>query len=104
MKFPTLALAVLAALAAGCSKKPPSDAEVLKEARRLLHASCKKSGAKLTNITPEQLERFCVCSADKGIAILGADGVRGLATRGEPSEAVHQKMREAGEACAETIR
>ena len=104
MKALPFALALLAALAAGCSKKGPTDAEVIAEARKLLHASCKQSGTRLPNITPAELETFCGCTTEKVLGIMGADGLRGLATRGAPTEAVNQKLREAGEACVATIR
>ena len=79
---------LLAALAAGCGPKPKTDAEVLAQSRRILVSSCKGAGAKLGNVTAEQVDRFCACSAEKAIAILGPDGLRGLATRGQPSEDV----------------
>lgn len=104
MKPLPLALLLMAALAAGCSKKAPTDAEVLAGARKILLSSCKQSGARLPNITAGQLEQFCGCSTEKAITIMGADGLRGLATRGAPTEDVNQKLRQAGEECVETIR
>ncbi len=104
MKSFPLALALFAAFAAGCSKRGPTDAEVLAGARKILLSSCKQSGAKLPNVTAGQLEQFCGCTTEKAIAIMGPDGLRGLATRGAPTEDVNQKLRQAGEECVETIR
>jgi hypothetical protein len=104
MKTIPLALALLAATAAGCSKRGPTDAEVLAGSRKILLSSCKQSGTKLPGITPAQLETFCGCTTEKVIGIMGADGLRGLATRGAPTEDVNQKLRQAGEECVELIR
>lgn len=105
MKSLPLAFALLAALAAaGCSKKGPTDADVLSGSRKILLSSCKQSGAKLPGITPAQLETFCGCTTEKVIGIMGVDGLRGLATRGAPTEDVNEKLRQAGVECVEQIR
>ncbi|MBK7659213.1 MAG: hypothetical protein IPJ28_08700 [Betaproteobacteria bacterium] len=104
MKSLPLALALFATLVAGCSKKGPTDADVLSGSRKILLSSCRQSGAKLPGITPAQLDTFCGCTTEKVIGIMGVDGLRGLATRGAPTEDVNQKLRQAGEECVEQIR
>ena len=96
-----LAFATLAV--AGCGKKGPTDAQVVAEARKQVDAACRRSAVGIKGLSANDIERFCTCATDKVIGIMGVDGLRGLATRGEPSEAVRDQIKAAGKACGEEL-
>ncbi|HRE13779.1 MAG TPA: hypothetical protein PLD37_06235 [Usitatibacteraceae bacterium] len=105
MKAPIIAYLALALVAAGgCGKKGPTDEQVIAEARKYVDIGCRRSAAKIEGLTANEVDRFCACATDKVIGIMGVDGLRGLATRGEPGEAVQEQMRAAGKACGEQLR
>ena len=97
----SLALALLAAT--GCAKKGPTDEQVLAEARKQIDGGCRRNAAKVQGLKASDIDRFCACATDKVIGIVGVDGLRGLATRGNPSEAVQEQVKAAGKACGEEI-
>lgn len=99
MRFQLLTVMLVAALAAGCSKKM-SDEKALALARTTIHAKCKAAGLALPNAAPDKVERFCSCSTERVVVALGAAGIQALVKTETLTDDHKRMMREASQTCA----
>jgi fumarylacetoacetate (FAA) hydrolase family protein len=103
MKHQVLSISLFAivstALVAGCGKQ--SDAEIIAELKPILAASCKENATKSnSHMTPEAIGKYCDCSAEKAVTMLGATRIRAI-TGGESMSPIDQQaLQEAGSTCA----
>jgi hypothetical protein len=100
--LPSLYIATYLILS-GCAA-PLSDAEVLDAARRGLDERCHASRAGLASMPQAQFDRFCACSVEKSLEVLGPEGRRKFANAQPWSEADSRNVKQASVECMKAFK
>jgi len=85
-------------LLAGCAA-PLSDAQVVDTAARGLSERCQASRAGLASMPQAQFDRFCACTVEKSLEVLGPEGRRKFANAQPWSDSDSRNVKQAGVEC-----
>lgn len=88
-------------LLAACGGK--SDADVLADAKAQILNECKATASELPNAATMDIGKYCECSGDKVVELLGVEGVRELERVTTPTADHQAKMAEAAASCFSTL-